>query len=563
MKSHPPVPHLRPLLFSTRALLLGTLAAALSAGAAPAVEPAALPHLRTRAGVTQLVVDGHPFLIRGGELGNSSADPVYLRPYWAKLEAMHLNAVVTPVYWDVIEPAEGKFDFSSVDGLIQEAREHDMRLVLLWFGTWKNSMSCYVPSWIKDAPARFPRALDRQGRPMEILSAFSDTNRDTDARAFAALMRHLRETDGKEHTVVMVQVENETGMIPDARDHSAAADKQFSDPVPETLLAALRARGAALSPAVRAAWMAAGDHTAGTWEQVFGSGPAGEEFFTAWSIARYVQYVAAAGKAEYSLPMYVNAALIRSGYQPGQYPSGGPLPHLLDVWRAAAPAIDLYSPDVYFPDFAGWSAKYAHAGQPLFVPEARGDPEASVWALYAFGQYDTIGFSPFAIESIREPAQGLLTASYNLIAQLTPLILAHQGRGTMAGLLPAGPLQLQPQELRMNGCILHVAFANSPSAFGRGRPAMADQAPPPPAGGLVIATGPDEFVVAGTGLTVTFESPVRGEVMGLLNVQEGHYVDGVWHGGRWLNGDQTNQGRFVRLDPGHFSIQRVKLYRYR
>jgi len=528
--------------------------------AVAAAAPAGIPHLRVEAGTTQLVVDGRAFLIRGGELGNSSSDPEYLRPFWPKLAAMNLNTVLAPVYWDVIEPAEGRFDFAAVDGLIEGARAHGLRLVLLWFGSWKNSMSCYAPAWVKTDPVRFPRARDHEGRPLEILSPFSETNRDVDARAFAALMRHLREFDGTQHTVLLVQVENEIGMIPEARDHSPAAEQQFHGPVPEELLEALQARGAALSPEVRAVWAAAGDRRAGTWEEVFGPGPAAEEIFMAWHFARYVQHVAAAGKAEYPLPLYVNAALIRSGYVPGQYPSAGPLPHLMDVWRAGAPAIDFLSPDIYFPNFAEWAARYARAGNPLFVPEARGNPEAAVWALYAFGQHDAIGFSPFAIESTAGPAQEALTASYDLIAQLTPLILAQAGRGTMAGLLSAGPLQLQPQELRLGGCVLHVAYEHAaPGAQAAGPAADA----PPLTGGLVIATGPDEFVVAGSGLTVTFQSPVGGEILGLLNVQEGRFVDGVWQGGRWLNGDQTNQGRFVRLEPGRFAIQRVRLYRYR
>ena len=545
-------PLLVPVLKSRRVpgwcRLAGALAVAVALRAAP-VDPAGIPHLRTQAGTTQLIVDGGPFLIRGGELGNSSADPEYLRPYWSRLVALNLNTVVAPVYWDVIEPAEGRFDFAPVDGLIEGARAHQLRLVLLWFGSWKNSMSCYTPAWVKSDPARFPLALDHQGRPLEILSPFSETNRDTDARAFAALMRHLREFDGAQHTVLLVQVENEIGMIPEARDHSPAAEQRFREPVPEALLTALRARGPALNPGLRSVWEAAGARMAGTWEEVFGAGPPAEEIFMAWHFARYVQHVAAAGKAEYPLPMYVNAALIRSGYQPGQYPSAGPLPHLMDVWRAGAPAIDFLSPDVYFPNFAEWADKFAVPGNPLFVPEARANPEAAAWALYAFGQHDTLGFSPFAIESVTEPAGGALAAGFGLIRELTPLILAQEGRGTMAGLLPAGPLQLQPQELRLGGCILHVAFDHADPAA--------------PVGGLVIATGRDEFILAGAGLTATFESPVRGEVVGLLNVQEGHFVDGDWHGGRWLNGDQTNQGRFVRLEPGHFAIQRVRLYRYR
>ncbi|HKP11717.1 MAG TPA: beta-galactosidase, partial [Blastocatellia bacterium] len=177
-----------------------------------------LPHLRKRGAATQLVVDGKPFLILGGELGNSSSSSLeYMRPIWQKLVALHLNTVLVPVYWELIEPTEGHFDFSLVDGLIKEARAHQLRLVPLWFGSWKNSMSCYAPAWVKTDPKRFPRSQDKTGRGMEILSPFSEENVEADARAFAAFMRHLREVDGQDHTVIMVQVENEIGMIPDSR----------------------------------------------------------------------------------------------------------------------------------------------------------------------------------------------------------------------------------------------------------------------------------------------------------------------------------------------------------
>ncbi len=266
--------------------------------------------------------------------------------------------------------------------------------------------------------------------------------------------------------------------------------------------------------------------------------------------------------------MYANAALIRPGYVPGQYPSAGPLPHLLDVWRAGAPAIDFLSPDIYFTNFAEWCAKYTRGGNPLFIPEALRGGDAAVNALFAYGQFDAIGFSPFAIESVAEPEQKLLAASYDVAAQLAPLILAHQGTGTMAGLLSAGPEQRQPQQLRLGGCRLNVSFERSVG------PALADGvvvapggaaagAPPLPAGGLVIAVGPDEFIFAGLGLTVTFDSLTPGETVGILQVEEGRFSDGQWQHLRWLNGDQTHQGRHLRLEPGRFAIQRIKLYRYR
>ena len=344
------------------ACLACTAAWCVAAGAsatARSTQSPAPPRLVAQGTASQLVVDGAPYLILGGELGNSSGEPDYLRDFWPSLRALHLNTLLAPVYWDRTEPAEGQFDFRSVDGLVRDARANRIRLVLLWFGSWKNSMSCYAPAWVKLDTARFPRSRDSAGRPLEILSPFAPANRDADARAFAALMGHLREIDGRDHTVVMVQVENEIGMIPEARDRHPSADSAFAGPVPAPLIAVLRRDDAQLVPELRARWLTRGRQASGSWEQVFGPGPATDEIFTAWHFAAYTQTVAAAGKAEYDLPMFVNAALIRPGYVPGQYPSGGPLPHLMDVWRAAAPAIDFLAPDIYFPNLAEWSRRYA------------------------------------------------------------------------------------------------------------------------------------------------------------------------------------------------------------
>ena len=247
---------------------------------------------------------------------------------------------------------------------------------------------------------RFPRTQDRTGGSQEMLSPFSEDNRDADARAFVALMRHLREIDGAEHTVIMIQVENEIGMIPEARDRSAIADRLFHQSVPPALLDYLERNRDALAPELRAAWAPPGFRKSGIWEEVFGPGPATEERFMAWHYARYVEHIAELGKTVYPLPMYLNAALIRSNYLPGQYPSAGPLPHLLDIWRAGAPQIDFLSPDIYFPNFAEWCRRYQQSGNPLFIPEALRSPDATANAFYVFGQHDAIGFCPFGIESI-------------------------------------------------------------------------------------------------------------------------------------------------------------------
>lgn len=307
----------------------------------------AIPHLERRGSATQLIVKGKPFLALAGELHNNSATSLeYMKPVWPRLSTMHLNTVLAAVSWALLEPEEGRFDYTLVDGLIRDAQSHQLRLVLLWFGSWKNSWSSYAPDWVKRDFERFPRVQLRSGSGTERVTPFSDRNRDADARAFAALMRRIREVDGEAHTVIMIQVENEVGIVPDARDYSPAASAAYGQPVAKELMDHLQNRTDALHPKLRARWQAAGFKASGTWEIVFG--PETEDLFMAWHYARYIGKVAEAGKAEYALPMFVNAALIRPGYAPGQYNSGGPLPHSMDIWKAAAPQLDFLAPDIYF-----------------------------------------------------------------------------------------------------------------------------------------------------------------------------------------------------------------------
>jgi hypothetical protein len=542
-------------------IILPALAAALFslANTVPANEVSSVPHLEKRGAATQLIVAGKPFLILGGELHNSSSSSLdYMKPIWPELAAMHLNTVLAPVSWELIEPEEGRFDFTLVDGLIREARQNHLHLVVLWFGSWKNSMSCYTPSWVKTNLVRFPRACDKDGKGLEIISPFSDVNRDDDARAFATLMRHIRKVNGQKHTVIMVQVENEMGMIPDARDHSAVANEIFGKPVPKELMDYLQQHKDTLIPEFRRAWEGAGSKTSGTWEEIFGPGLGTDEIFMAWHFARYAGEVAAAGKAEYPLPMYVNAALIRPNYKPGQYPSAGPLPHLMDIWRAGAPQIDFLSPDIYFPNFAEWCEKYHRSGNPLFIPEAK--PDAAN-LFYAIGQCDAMGFSPFGIEDefSRSRSDGAVSfdKGYEILSQLTPLILENEGKGTMAGVCLDE--SNRTQKIRLGNYTLNVAHDYTwPYSSGFHRTNSW-----PRFGGVIISTGPDEYVITGSGLIVTFTpNPPGDPIAGIASIDEGTFVDGRWVGGRRLNGDESHQGRHLRLPPGQFSLQRVKFYRY-
>jgi beta-galactosidase GanA len=522
-----------------------------------------MPHLERRGDTTQLIVDSRPFLALAGELHNNSATSLeYMKPVWPRLAAMHLNTVLVPVSWALLEPSEGKFNYELVDGLVRDARAQNLRLVLLWFGSWKNTWSSYAPGWVKRDFARFARVQLRNGSGTERLSPLCEANRNADARAFAALMRRIGEVDSDAHTVIMVQVENEVGVIPDARDHCPAANAAYDGPVPAELMAYLRGHKDSLEPELRAKWQSAGFKTSGNWEAVFGSGLETEDLFMAWHYARYIGKVAQAGKAEYALPMYANAALIRPNYAPGQYNSGGPLPHSIDIWKAGGPQLDFVAPDIYF-EFKKWCARYDRADNPLFIPEADGDVQGASNVFYAVGNHRAFGFSPFAIDGTGSSSEEgkELARSYDVLSQLAPLILENQPKGRVAGVLLEN---LTPsQQVRLGDYTLNV-IGGGPRRFAPGEPASPEMPRAQTPHGIFIATGPDEFYMAGNGVTVTFSPNTPGPpIAGLAKVEEGRFAEGRWIRGRTLAGDDTGQGNSISLRGQGPGILRVVLYRYR
>ena len=534
--------------------LLTLVAATLAAVAA-----AAPPKLQKQGDNRQLLVDGKPFLILGGELGNSSASSAdYMKPHWPRLKAMHLNTVLAPVYWELIEPVEGKFDWSSVDVMLRDARAHGLKLVILWFGAWKNSMSTYVPSWVKLDSVRFPHVKIADGTSVEILSAFSKNTLDADARAYAALMEHLGKTDSRDNTVLMVQVENEIGMLPIARERGTVADKAYGAAVPAELLRSLAA-APRLEPELLDRWKKNGRKSSGSWAQVFGEDEWGQEVFTAWHYARFVEALVKAGKARYDIPMYANVALNRTGRRPGEYPSGGPLPHLIDVWKAGAPSLDFLAPDIYFPNFSQLAARYRRADNLLFIPEANNatNPQGPANAFQSFGALDSLGFSPFSIESLGD-APNALSQSYEVLEQLAPMILENRGKGRMAGfralIAEDGTVNDTPAKITLGGIEFTVTFIDPWTP--KDQQTIANH------GGMLIHTGKD-FWFAGQGITITFKEADSASVrVGIEFAEEGLFVNDTWMPGRRLNGDQTHQGRHIRLPPGRPQIQKVRLYRY-
>ena len=617
------LPAFIPLLISI------TACEAQPAGASPPSAETGIPHLAKQGAATQLIVDGKPLLMLGGELLNNSAtDPQFMKPVWPRLEEMKLNTVLAALSWALVEPREGQYDFSLVDSVVEGARSHHLHLVMLWFGAWKNGLSSYAPDWVKEDSARFPRIQIEGGNTIELLSTFSDATRNADAKAFAALMRHIKEIDGQ-HTVLMIQVENEVGVLRDTRDRCPAADRAFAGPVPHELVDYLVQHKESLDPWLRECWESNGSKTAGSWEELFGPGkshdveipgrtlspPMGDdehqfgwrklhwpadEFFMAWQYAKCVNAIAQAGKSEYDIPMYVNAWLQQPDFAwPGVYPSGGPLPQVMDVWRAGAPAIDMFSPDLYVPQFDETCARYARDGNPLFIPETRGQLAGAANVMLAVGRYNAMGFSPFAIDRAG-PLGGAvagapdgnreLARSYDLLQQLSPLILQDQGKNTIGAV--ALSLDGEVERIRVGDYRLEFHYmaprntAPSPAPISRPQEPLNPQQqqtqqtqqielqlaqivqqlqqlqqPGVPTAAIAIAVGANEYYIAGFGVTVTFKPLTPGpSKVGLAGVEEGVFIDGRWVPGRRLAGDDTGSGDNLILREK--TILHVRLYRY-
>lgn len=504
------------------------------------------PRLEKKDGRYTLLVDGRPFLILGGQIHNSSGWPSELPQVWDAMAAMHANTVEAPVYWEQMEAEEGHFDFTNVDAIVNGAREHGLHVVLLWFGTWKNGNMHYAPVWVKQDTKRFPRVIRKDGEPIDVLSPISKNTLDADKAAFVALTRHLKQIDGEQHTVILIQVENESGNIGSVRDYSAEANQRFAGQVPGDLLAATH-------------------HQPGTWGEVFGADA--DEMFQVYLQAKYINEIVAAGKAEFPAVYYINVWLDYPAAQLAQravdlpgiaYPSGGAVQKVVGLWRQLAPAIDMIGPDIYSDDSQFYRATmdvYNRPDNPLWIPETGNGDAFAKFFFYAIGD-GGIGFSPFGVDQ-RQPGNGFLTAhaeNYALIGPMDREIAQLESEGKVKTAVEE-PGKTS-EELDFGDWQATVAFG-FPQADGRKAPGTKDAH----AAALVAQLGPDEFLVTGIDASVIFHLKGKQPWMRsqILTADEGAYDNGEWKSRRLLNGDETDRG--IRCNR-KAEVVRVRMQRF-
>ena len=511
-----------------------------------------IPEIRNDNGIETLYVHDKPFLALSGEIHNSSASNLDFmeKNVWNNLKDLNMNSVIVPIYWEQIEKEEGKYDFSLVEGLIHQARENSMKLIFLWFGLWKNAESMYVPGWMKKDTTTYFRAKKVNGEPLNTISPLCEAAIKKDASVFRSLLRFIREIDEQESTVITIQVENEIGLLGTERDYCNTANEAFENTVPECLTSDLGLSG-------------------GTWKEVFGNDA--EESFMAYYFAKAVEEITAAGRSEYPLPCYANAWLKQYPWFTGSYPSGGPVVGMHSIWRATAPSLFTFAPDIYVPYVPQILDEYHHEGNPLFIPEVRKDAVTASYCMYAFGKHNAICYSPFGVEELAmdpnsidkppmevmialnidpsafdiEGSKAYLARVYQLMEDMKPIYLKYSGTEKLQSYVRKSENDYGTL-LQFENYDIQVAYA----------PRMPRK---PLAAGMIYELEPNKFLMIGTMSTLTFR-PKAGEnvKVDMIHFEEGELENGKWIPGRTLNGDEKMSVRLGDMAQCYM----VELYKY-
>lgn len=470
---------------------------------AAAAQQTSLPRIKKQGSATQFYLDNKPFLILGAQLWNSSGWAYLLDKEWPQLKELGANTVEVPVYWQQVEEKKGNYDFKNLDSIIAGAREHNFKLILLWFGSYKNGSSQYAPEWLLSDTKTYPRMLNAAGSEIQVLSAISENNVQADIHAFTALMNHLKNIDQQQQTVIMVQVENESGSLGTDRDYSDIATAAFKN-------------------------------YKGTAEQ-----------FQAESFSKYLEKVAKAGRAIYDLPMYTNVWVREHDFKrPGEYPSGGPTDNVLNIWKKNAPSLELIALDLYSayaPTFHGFCAAYTRPDNPLFIPETGRGVDFARFQFYAFANYKAIGIAPYGIDPFHADPHDYrnkeqlddkfkdIAANFRLFAgAMRPILQAQRENKIVAGAQEPG-LKEQSLELGDYNILLQYGF---PTYKDQSR--LTGRA-------MILELAPDEFLVLGMDAKFSFRpKTVTGFGSSeIISMEEGFYEDEKWVRKRFWNGDEV------------------------
>lgn len=569
-----PIPSILNSIFSPRKLFALSLSSLVSIFLVIAsAHAASTPEFVSKNGRHALMVDGAPFLILGMQANNSSNYPDALKQVWPSFEKMHANTLEIPVAWEQIEPIEGKFDFSYVDVLLQQAREHNARLILLWFGSWKNNAPHYTPAWVKLNNERFPRVVTKTGDTLNSLSPLGKNTLEADKKAFLQLMTYLKKNDEK-NTVIMVQVQNEAGTWGADRDYSIMANKVFNTSVPADLMKKIGVN-------------------AGTWSEVFGKDA--DEFFHAYYIAKFCEELASAGKAIKSLPMFTNVAL-RDPFNPTYWEKGGATDNVIHIWKAAAPSLDAVSPDIYNPDHktvVKWLEQYARKDNPLLVPEIGNSQPYARYFFDTLGK-GAVGFAPFGMDDTDYVNYPLGASKYDdetienfaqhyrvfapMAREWAKLSFENNVWGVSEPLdadavkkMAAKPDATKEEKEAASKKIadaltqtLDLGKWNAEVTYGR---PMFFTSPPvgndvASGGALIAQLGENEYLITAFKARVEFKpsAEIKDSKYMIERVEEGHFENGKWVMERVWNGDQTDWGLNFAKRP---HVLKVRLATYK
>lgn len=486
------------------------------------------PHFEKINDIPTLMVKGTPFIALAGELHNSSvSDKRYMeKNVWENVNGMNVNTIVAPAYWEMIESEKGKFNFESVKNLIDQARAHQKKVILLWFGLWKNGLSTYIPRWMKEDRETYPFIEKKNGERLYSISPLCMKAVDKDAIAFQQLMKFLKEYDFEEQTVIMVQIENEVGALSTDLDYQKSTIAKFEQTLPEEIETIYSIQG--------------------TWRECFGK--EAKEYFMAYHYAKAIDHIAELGNQEYNLPFFVNAWLEKYPALPGEYPTGGPTAKMAPFWKKVAKNIYAFAPDIYVPNFSEVCDQYSNFQDCLLVPETRQDLNTIANLLYGLSKYNINCFSPFGIEDfLKEESdtdQHLLSAlaidasafdytktgqtlsnTYKKLVGMSDMIIKYRGTDKIY------PFYKQKESDRgivfdLENCEVKITYKNYSDDKVK-------------SSGFVIETGTNEFFVIGINIRLQLR-PKDGvqKQIGIIDFEEGYFNDGKWVRGRILNGDE-------------------------